>query len=207
MSGRCLRIAFALLACVSAVCLSAWAADSPSTIAHQSAHAPRPGRQAHGRRWEIEFVDGIATADYLAELDFFKIEIAAVAKDGKIDYLSHVSRAKPEKHAGHELSDYRWHVEWTNGDLRRTDRRLLGKAGISTTGKRGTTFPRRSKTNWRSSSAPTPIAIRTTSRHAFSRATDRRRQRLRVRRDRAGSAQADRARRAARLDFETRPRQ
>ena len=91
----------------------------------KSAHQPR------GVEWEIVFADEIMVEEYARQMDYFKIEIAAVSKNGKIESISKVSQRKPEKRAGHTTADYRLHIGWKTGQLHAADRKLLAKAGIA----------------------------------------------------------------------------
>jgi hypothetical protein len=108
--------------------LLAVAAAPPTRVDKQpakSAHQPRGGE------WEVVFADDITVEEYARQLDYFKIEIAAVSKNGKIEYISNVSQRKPEKRLGHTTADYRLHIGWKKGQLHAADRKLLAKAGIS----------------------------------------------------------------------------
>ena len=82
--------------------------------------------------WEIVFPDGISTQEYARQLDYFKIELAAVAKGGRAEYVSKVSSRKPEKRIGDATRDDRWRIAWVKGTLDAADRSLLSKAGINT---------------------------------------------------------------------------
>ena len=107
---------------------------SPVRPGEFSANAPRRAGE-HRSEWEIVFPDDITTEEYARQIDYFKIEIAAVAKNGKIDYISEVTRPKPKRHAGHESTDYRLRIGWKKGNLHAADRRLLGKAGVNSDNK------------------------------------------------------------------------
>lgn len=98
----------------------------------KSAHQPRGELQtARGGEWEIVFADDITVEEYARQMDYFKIEIAAVSKNGKIETISKVSQRKPEKRVGHKTADYRLHIGWKTGQLQAADRKLLAKAGIA----------------------------------------------------------------------------
>lgn len=97
--------------------------------------APRGDSRSSGALWEIEFEDGLNTEEYARQIDFFKIEIGAVSKKGKIEYISRVTRPKPDKHVGDARSDYRLRIGWKKGTLHAADRKLLSKAGINSEGK------------------------------------------------------------------------
>jgi hypothetical protein len=119
-----------LAACGTAL---AWArGDDAQKDKATSAHQPRVAPQtSRGREWEIVFADEITVDEYARQMDYFKLEIAAVSKNGKIEYISGASQRRPEKRLGHRASDYRLHIGWKKGTLHAADRKLLAKAGIS----------------------------------------------------------------------------
>jgi hypothetical protein len=122
-----------LLAGVS-VCDAGLAATPPE--APKSAHVPRGAASPVVRpEWEIIFTDGITTEEYAEQIDYFKIEIGAVSKNGKIEYISQVARRKPDKRVGNLATDYRLRIGWRQGSLHAADRRLLAKVGIASEGK------------------------------------------------------------------------
>jgi hypothetical protein len=104
--------------------------------AGKGAASPRtPAEAAQVRQWEIIFADGISTEEYARQLDYFRIDIGAVSKDGHIEYISKVSQYKPQKSLGVTSAEYRLQIPWKSGALQAADRRLLRKAGISSQGK------------------------------------------------------------------------
>ena len=127
---RMIVLASVLLLAVPAAPLSAWQDEHESAAASRgtSASAERP-------EWEIVFDDDITPEEYARQLDFFDIEIAAVASNGKIEYISDLTEYKPSKRVGYVESDYRLHIGWKSGTLHAADRRLLRKAGIASTDK------------------------------------------------------------------------
>jgi len=93
-----------------------------------------PDQRAGIRQWELVFPEDTTQEEYARQLDYFKIEIAAVSrsnKDGKIEYITHVSDTKPQKRIGQRASEERLQIGWKSGTLHAVDRRLLTKAGIS----------------------------------------------------------------------------
>jgi hypothetical protein len=94
----------------------------------RSAHVPREAQPAG--QWEIVFDDETTYEEYARQLDFFKIEIGAVSKSGRIEYIAKVSQPRPEKRVGKQETDYRWRIAWQKGNLHVADRKLLAKAGI-----------------------------------------------------------------------------
>ncbi len=117
--------AVAAVSAVLILCASAVVAQGP-----KSANEPRTA-QRQRTEWEIAFEDEISAEEYARQLDFFKIEIGAVSKDGKIEYISNVSARKPHKRVGKSQSEYRLAIGWKKGTLYAADRRLLSKAGIA----------------------------------------------------------------------------
>lgn len=102
----------------------------------ESAHTPRPvGQSSAGIQWEILFEEGTTVEEYSRQIDQFKIEIGAVSKNDKVEYISKVSGKKPEKRVGRKEGEYRFATEWKKGTLHAADRKLLAKAGISSDGK------------------------------------------------------------------------
>ncbi len=99
----------------------------------RSAHSP--GGRDSKTEWEILFEDGITAEEYAKQLDYFKIEVGAISKKGKIEYISKVAAPKPEKRVGQKTTDYRLSIGWKTGTLHAADRKLLAKAGINSEGK------------------------------------------------------------------------
>ncbi len=91
----------------------------------------RVERAAERADWEVTFPDDITVEEYARQLDFFKIEIAAVSADDKVEYVTRVSQPKPEKRVGRRADDERLYIGWKSGTLHAADRRLLLKVGIS----------------------------------------------------------------------------
>jgi hypothetical protein len=114
----------------------AWAAIGPLLAASpdkaRSAHEPAGSQADHHAEWELLFEEGITTEEYTEQLDYFKIEIGAVSKDGRVEYISHVSQRKPDKRLGDLAIDPRVRIGWKKGTLAVADRKLLGRAGINT---------------------------------------------------------------------------
>jgi hypothetical protein len=95
---------------------------------------------AHEKEWEILFEDGIEPEEYARRLDFFSIEVAAISKDGRVDYISELIKSKPAKRQGERADDTRMYIGWKSGTLHAVDRRLLRKAGIASSDKELTHF-------------------------------------------------------------------
>ncbi len=168
---------FVLLATLLTACCPAPAATPPG--ASKSANVPRGATAPVVRpEWEIVFADGITTEEYAEQLDYFKIEIGAVSKNGKIEYISQVARRKPDKRVGNLATDYRLRIGWRKGSLHAADRRLLAKVGIAS----------ESKELWHF--LPTETQVRMTAlEHDYARreALDIRRTRFEIRAQTKGS--------------------
>lgn len=95
---------------------------------------PGTGRQLpRWDRWEIRY-DSSSLANYAKQLDFFKIELAALGGGRKqIDYASNLSAANPRKRTG--TNDDRIYMTWRSGPLAVADAQLLAKAKIPTDGR------------------------------------------------------------------------
>jgi hypothetical protein len=122
------RITSALV--VAAVVCGVVTAAGPTAAAGEEASpttAPRP-------EWEVFFAEDISIEEYSRQLDYFKIEVAAV-KDNKIEYISKLSGRKPEKRLGRREEDERLYIGWKSGALEAVDRKLLAKARVNPQGK------------------------------------------------------------------------
>jgi hypothetical protein len=105
--------------------------DSPSAD-----NGPGGGGVARGERWEIGFTPGITLDDYRKQLDFFGIELAAVAPGGGIEYVRGFTGGKPQVERTRSVPETRMYMSWREGSARReADRVLLEAAGVSTAGK------------------------------------------------------------------------
>ncbi len=82
--------------------------------------------------WEIKFRDHLRPIDYARELDYFGIELGAVAKNGEIQYVSQLAKPKPAPRLGRLADEHRAHVTWKFGELVAIDAKLLAKASVST---------------------------------------------------------------------------
>lgn len=96
-----------------------------------------PGKKGLPReqRWFIKFSDRGSLRDYAKQLDFFKIELGALLKNGKMIYLSNVSSDKPvSKMASSGANEKRLYMTWQGGERRTSDLSLFKKAGFDVTG-------------------------------------------------------------------------
>jgi hypothetical protein len=89
-----------------------------------------------GCELEVLFEHGQFTAlEYARQLDYFGIELGAIAKNGQIQYASHLSQPRPERRIGKKSEEQRMTITWKRGNLSALDGKLLTKAGITTTDK------------------------------------------------------------------------
>lgn len=91
--------------------------------------------RAGEKEWEILFADGITQQEYARQLDYFGIEIAAVSKSGRVEYITRLMEQRPEHRTGQRGDDPRLRIGWKSGVLVAADRRLLRKAGIASADK------------------------------------------------------------------------
>ena len=123
------------------------ATQPPSVVraaepAMDNAPAEKPGDSSsydlepRSSEWEVLFEEGITADEYAKQLDYFGIELGAVAKDGKIQYAAQLSRTRPERRNGLKKDEKRVTIEWKRGTLEALDRKLLTKVGINTQGKK-----------------------------------------------------------------------
>lgn len=94
------------------------------------------GGLSRSQRWEIHYSAGDTLDAYAKELDFFGIELAAVAADGTSVYARNLAQPKPTVDRNRSEPESRLYMQWRAGSSRReTDRKLLAKAGIDTAGR------------------------------------------------------------------------
>ncbi|QDT97208.1 hypothetical protein [Gimesia aquarii] len=96
-----------------------------------------PGKKGLPReqRWFIKFSDRGSLRDYAKQLDFFKIELGALLKNGKMIYLSKVSSDKPvSRTVSSGANEKRLYMTWQGGERRTSDLSLFKKAGFDVTG-------------------------------------------------------------------------
>ena len=88
------------------------------------------------QRWFVKFGDSVSLKLYAKQLDFFGIELAAFFPDqGKLVYLTNVSKKVPDKREKKTGKDDRLFMNWTGGgDRVKADRALFKKAGIDASG-------------------------------------------------------------------------
>ncbi|WP_299466911.1 hypothetical protein [uncultured Gimesia sp.] len=96
-----------------------------------------PGKKGLPReqRWFIKFSDRGSLIDYAKQLDYFKIELGALLKSGKMIYLSDVSSDKPvTRTESSGAEEKRLYMTWQGGERKTSDLSLFKKAGHNVTG-------------------------------------------------------------------------
>jgi len=91
-----------------------------------------PGKKGLPReqRWFIKFSDQGSLVDYAKQLDFFKIELGALLKNGKMIYLANVSSDKPvTRTESSGANEKRLYMTWQGGQRKSSDLNLFKKAG------------------------------------------------------------------------------
>ncbi|MEX2111936.1 MAG: hypothetical protein WD845_02060 [Pirellulales bacterium] len=126
---------------MNALCALAAAAFAAATLCGEEPRAERRGsatidvERAHEKQWEILFDEDITPDEYARQLDYFQIEVAAISKSGRVEYITGLSAQRPVKRVGQRRDDNRLRIGWLKGTLHAVDRRLLRKADISSLGK------------------------------------------------------------------------
>lgn len=102
-----------------------------------------PGPEGEGddivprfERWEIRF-SARDLKSYAAQLDFFKIELAAIgAGRTEVDYANELSSASPKKQSGKGEDEKRlYFINRREGALLKYERDLMSKAGVAVAGR------------------------------------------------------------------------
>jgi hypothetical protein len=96
-----------------------------------------PGKSGFPReqRWFIRFGDQVDLNEYARQLDFFRIELAALLPDRRLAYLSQVSAARPQvRYVPSGKDEGRLYMTWQGGDRKFADLQLFGKAGLDVPG-------------------------------------------------------------------------
>jgi hypothetical protein len=86
-------------------------------------------------RWRIRYIEVESLDNYSRQLDFFGIELAVLGKDNQVHYASDLSKKPPASRTGSPEDESRLYFAWKDGKLRRSDERLLDRAGIETAGR------------------------------------------------------------------------
>jgi hypothetical protein len=92
------------------------------------------GGVRRGERWLIEYDEGGSLDDYARQLDFFQVELGALA-GSDVSYAAQLAQPTPASRTGKTGDEDRLFFSWRKGSLQEADRQLLAKAGVDTNGK------------------------------------------------------------------------
>jgi hypothetical protein len=87
------------------------------------------------QRWVILFQEGGSLQQYGTQLQFFGIELGAIASNGQIEYAHNLNKPKPDRRVGKGTDEKRLYFSWKDGTLKEADRQLVQAAGINPAGK------------------------------------------------------------------------
>ncbi|HVW01199.1 MAG TPA: hypothetical protein VHB77_12690, partial [Planctomycetaceae bacterium] len=83
------------------------------------------------QRWFVTYSGETTVDEYAKQLDFFKVELGALFRDGRLVYLSDVSQDKPKVRETRSGADEkRLYMLWTGGGRKQADLKLFQKAGV-----------------------------------------------------------------------------
>jgi len=88
------------------------------------------GHSGREQRWRIKFNES-DLATYARQLDFLRIELGALFKDGRLIFIKNTSSAKPISRVVHTgKNERRLYMTWRGGTRRQADVVLFQKAGV-----------------------------------------------------------------------------
>lgn len=82
------------------------------------------------KRWNIRFDAELTPVEYAQRLDALGIELGIPAGGGKIDYVSALASATPQRRQGSVSEESRLYLTWDSGGLPQADAEFLAKVGI-----------------------------------------------------------------------------
>jgi len=83
-------------------------------------------------RWFVSFADDNSLDEYAKQLDAFGIELGVLQPDGRLIYVSQLSKPSPvQRAAGSSKDEKRLYFTWQGGDRQQADLKLFQKAGIT----------------------------------------------------------------------------
>jgi hypothetical protein len=95
---------------------------------------PGKGGFPRDQRWFIRFDDSSVEV-YAKQLDFFKIELGALFKDGRLVMLTNLSAARPKKRVLNTgKGENRLYMTWRGGSRKKADVDIFKKAGENAEG-------------------------------------------------------------------------
>jgi hypothetical protein len=93
------------------------------------------GGVRRGQRWIIRYQEGGTLENYGRQLDFFGVELGALGGSDQVQYASNLASPTPASRTGPPDQEQRLYFSWQSGSLQQSDRDLLARAGINTSGK------------------------------------------------------------------------
>lgn len=92
------------------------------------------GGVAREMRWYVSFSNEASLTSYAQQLDYFGIELGAVFKDGRLVYLSNMSKTPRTRTVNTGKGEERLYFTWQGGDRKQADIQLFQKAGVDAGG-------------------------------------------------------------------------
>ena len=82
-------------------------------------------------RWFIKFANDASLDEYAKQLDYFQVELGVLYPDGRVAYVSQLSKPSPSKREIPSAKDEeRLYFTWQGGERQEADIKLLAKAGV-----------------------------------------------------------------------------
>jgi hypothetical protein len=91
---------------------------------------PGDGGVGREQRWSIIYSPGQTIDQYARQLDALGVELAVVASQDQLLYLSHLSNPTPTKRHGVGRSDHRLYFLWQGRGRKPSDIELFNRAGV-----------------------------------------------------------------------------
>ncbi len=83
------------------------------------------------QRWLVRFTDNNSVDLYAEQLQYFGIELGALTRDGKLFYLSDLTKGKPTvRSVSSGANEKRLYMTWQAGDRQAADMELFERAGL-----------------------------------------------------------------------------
>ncbi|MBX3443610.1 MAG: hypothetical protein KF774_14480 [Planctomyces sp.] len=88
------------------------------------------GGVARELRWVVQFANDASLTAYAAQLDYFGIELGAMFRDGRLVYLSDVSKSPKSRVVTSGRDEKRLYFTWQGGERKQADIQLFQRAGV-----------------------------------------------------------------------------
>jgi len=89
------------------------------------------GGVARELRWAVSFANEESLATYAQQLDYFKIELGARSKDGRLTYLTNLSKSPTSRNVASGKDEKRLYFTWQGGARKSADIQLFRQAGVN----------------------------------------------------------------------------